>query len=296
VRPLAGRSSDRLGGDVDGSAAAAELARHPELDVIGSASGAADTVAALLADGQIVARCAGRSEFGPRALGGRSLLASPLDAAAKDRLNAIKHRQPWRPVAPIVTAEAFDEVFEGPANSPYMTYGHRVRPAFAARLPALAHADGTTRAQTLTRDDDPALHDLLEAFGTRTGLPVLVNTSLNGPHEPIVETAGEAIAFFLSEPDIDVLLLGDALVRRAPAHRPTRLVLGPRVVLGVVGSEGSHRAVLGRDGRTVPLSDAALLALLGDEPLDDAPPQTAQELLAAHRRGLLQPAEEHGRR
>lgn len=174
-------------------------------------------VARLIHDGAIVARCAGRSEFGPRALGGRSLLASPLLASTKDRLNRIKGRQPWRPVAPVVSAEHVEEAFIGPTNSFWMTFSHEIKPEHRAQLGALAHPDNSTRAQTLLRAQDPWLDDLLAEVGSFNGYPILANTSLNGPGEPIVESPFDAIQWFLEHDDVDFLLLEDRLVERRPA-------------------------------------------------------------------------------
>ena len=164
--------------------------------------------------GAIVARCSGRSEFGPRALGGRSLLGSPLLSHTKTRMNILKGRQEWRPVAPMVPSDRFDEFFEGPDDSPYMSFAHRVRPNLSEVFRALVHPDGTTRVQTLRREDDPDLYQLLEIFGDLTGYPVLVNTSLNGAGEPIVERPEEALRLFLRSGEIDSLVLFDSYIRR----------------------------------------------------------------------------------
>ncbi len=227
-------------------------------------------VARRLAAGEIVARCAGRSEFGPRALGGRSLLASPLPASSKDRLNAIKGRQAWRPVAPIVLEDRVDDFFEGPPTSPFMNFVHWIRPQYRARLAALAHPDGSTRAQTLARGDDPALYEIVERFGRETGIPVLVNTSLNGPGEPIVQTAAQALAMFMTKPDIDALLLGDRLVTRVPARASSpdwAIEIAPDAVLTTIARAGAtHYLLVGAGARSCELSPAVGRAL------SDAPP------------------------
>ncbi|HMI83263.1 MAG TPA: carbamoyltransferase C-terminal domain-containing protein [Polyangiaceae bacterium] len=201
-------------------------------------------VATRIAAGAIVARCAGRSEFGPRALGGRSLLASPTFAATKDRLNRIKGREEWRPVAPVVIAEHLDRTFCGPEASPWMTFSHEIRTAHVEALPALRHPDGSTRAQTLRREQDPWLYDLLIEVAAINGYSVLVNTSLNGPGEPIIETPREALSWFLQHDDVDALLLEDLLVeRRDPASVFHGAHLTPAsenyVLLGPTSSEGA---------------------------------------------------------
>lgn len=171
-------------------------------------------VAERLARGEIVARFAGRAEFGPRALGGRSLLGSPLLETNKTRLNDIKGRQQWRPVAPIVATQEFDRFFVGPANSPWMTFSHYIRFPHALKLPALQHPDGSTRCQSHSRHQDEWLDDLLHEFDGLTGYPILLNTSLNGPDEPILEQPSDAIRWFLLHPDVDALLLDETLVTR----------------------------------------------------------------------------------
>jgi carbamoyltransferase len=204
-------SSDRLGIRYDAACRAAALAAVTELVIQEPAS--ADRIAADLARGDIVARWSGRAEFGPRALGGRSLLASPTFAASKDRLNRIKGRQAWRPVAPVVPLDRLQDFFNGPA-SPYMSYTHTLRAGLSSELPALAHPDGTTRAQSLAPGEDCALADLLYEFEKLTSYPILCNTSLNGPNEPMVETPAQAIGFFLAHEEVASLLLQDVLVRR----------------------------------------------------------------------------------
>jgi carbamoyltransferase len=181
-------------------------------------------IAEMLVDGRIIARCEGRSEFGPRALGCRSLLGNPMLDATKDRLNKIKGRQPWRPVAPVVCQEDFQSYFSGPTDSPYMNMLHWVCGSSQHKLPALQHPDGSARVQTLSRTDDPFLYDLISEFGARTGVAVLANTSFNGKDEPIVETAYDAVEAFLAHDDMDFLLLGGNLVARI--ERPTLKIVG----------------------------------------------------------------------
>jgi carbamoyltransferase len=181
----------------------------------------AAAVADVLAEDGIVAWFQGRSEFGPRALGHRSLLAHPGMAANVERLNDVKGREQFRPVAPMVSNEAAKEIFEGgPLPSPYMLFTHRVRNGWPARIPAVVHVDGTARVQTVDRNEDPLTHRLLSEFESRTGLPVIVNTSLNTAGRPMVDSPRDALECFGSAP-VDALALGPFLVRR------TRLFASP---------------------------------------------------------------------
>ncbi|MCT9930849.1 carbamoyltransferase [Planotetraspora sp. A-T 1434] len=174
----------------------------------------AATVAAELAGDRIVAWFQGRSEYGPRALGRRSLLAHPGRPANTERLNDVKGREQFRPIAPMVLAERAPEIFErGPMSSPYMLFVHDVRPGWRDRIPAVVHVDGTARVQTVERGRDPLLARMLEEFETRTGLPVVVNTSLNTAGRPMVDDPRDALECFGSAP-VDVLVLGPYVVRR----------------------------------------------------------------------------------
>ncbi|MFG3438677.1 carbamoyltransferase [Nonomuraea sp. NPDC047897] len=174
----------------------------------------AGAVAAELAADRIVAWFQGRSEYGPRALGRRSLLAHPGHARNTERLNDVKGREQFRPIAPMVLANRAAEIFgRGPLPSPYMLFVHDVRPDWRARIPAVVHVDGTARVQTVTPESEPLLARVLTAFEARTGLPVLVNTSLNTAGRPMVDDPRDALECFGSSP-VDVLALGPYLVRR----------------------------------------------------------------------------------
>jgi carbamoyltransferase len=174
----------------------------------------ADAVAAELAADGIVAWFQGRSEYGPRALGGRSLLAHPGRKENLDRLNAVKGREEFRPVAPMVLADRAAEIFSGgPLPSPYMLFVHRVDSAWRDRIPAVVHVDGTARVQTVDRGEQPLLAAMLDRFAGLTGLPVVVNTSLNTAGRPMVDDPRDALECFGSAP-VDVLVLGPFLVRR----------------------------------------------------------------------------------
>jgi len=185
----------------------AELAHDRPDDV-------AEEVAEVLAGGGVVAWFQGRSEFGPRALGHRSLLADPRAAGNLERLNDIKGREQFRPVAPMVLLERAHEIFEGAIPSPYMLFTHAVRDEWRDRIPAVVHVDGTARVQTVDRDREPLVARMLEAFERRTGVPVVVNTSLNTAGRPMVDHPSDALEVFGSAP-VDALAIGPCLVRRA---------------------------------------------------------------------------------
>jgi carbamoyltransferase len=172
------------------------------------------TIARLLADQRVVGWFQGRMEFGARALGGRSLLASPADPAMRDRLNHIKGREDFRPVAPLVPAEDAADWFETSGPSPFMTFVERARPAVRNRIAGALHSDGTARLQTVEEAQEPLLHALLRAHQKLTGLPILINTSLNVRQEPIVHSIGEAVAVFATS-GIDALALGPFLLAKS---------------------------------------------------------------------------------
>jgi len=199
--------------------AADELRSLPRLldGLLRSRVSSAQEVAQRLANGEIIARFSGPAEFGPRALGGRSILGSPLLSQTKDRLNEAKGRQSWRPVAPCVLSSEFRRFFLGPYPAPYMTFAHSIQPQYVAALLALSHPDGTTRVQTLDNDDDPWLAQLLIDFGKATGYPILVNTSLNGRGRPMIYWPIDAIRFFMLTDSVDHLLLDNILVSRVPS-------------------------------------------------------------------------------
>jgi carbamoyltransferase len=174
----------------------------------------AGAVAGVLAGDGVVAWFQGRSEYGPRALGHRSLLAHPGRRANLDRLNDVKGREKFRPVAPMVLADRAAAIFSrGPLPSPYMLFVHDVTPDWRDRIPAVVHVDGTARVQTVDPRTQPLVAALLTAFEERTGLPVLVNTSLNTAGRPMVDDIRDALECFGSTP-VDALAVGPFLVRR----------------------------------------------------------------------------------
>jgi carbamoyltransferase len=173
----------------------------------------AGRAAAIVADGKILGWFQGRAEWGPRALGNRSIVADPRRADMKDILNRrIKHREIFRPFAPSILAEATGEWFEHSHSSPFMTLAYAVRPEKRALIPAPTHVDGTGRLQTVTKEANPRYHALISAFRDLTGVPVVLNTSFND-NEPIVCRPEEAIDCFLRT-KMDALVLGDFLVTR----------------------------------------------------------------------------------
>jgi carbamoyltransferase len=173
----------------------------------------AETVAEVLAADGIVAWYQGRSEFGPRALGHRSLLAHPGRPENLDRLNRVKGREEFRPVAPMVLADRAGDIFDGQLPSPYMLFVHQVRREWRERIPAVVHTDGTARVQTVAEADEPLVARLLRSFERRTGLPCVVNTSLNTAGRPMVDHPREALECLGSTP-VDLLAIGPYAVRR----------------------------------------------------------------------------------
>ncbi|GKQ41531.1 carbamoyltransferase C-terminal domain-containing protein [Streptomyces sp. A012304] len=173
----------------------------------------AEAVAEELARDGVVAWFQGRSEYGPRALGHRSLLAHPGRAENLERLNAVKGREEFRPVAPMVLAERAAELFDGPLPSPYMLFVHDVAEEWRERIPAVVHVDGTARIQTVDRAQEPLVARMIDGFERRTGLPVVVNTSLNTAGRPMVDDPRDALECFGSAP-VDLLALGPFAVWR----------------------------------------------------------------------------------
>jgi carbamoyltransferase len=174
----------------------------------------AEATAEILAANGVVAWFQGRSEYGPRALGHRSLLANPAHPDNLRRLNDVKGREQFRPIAPMVLLERAKDIFDGgPIPSEFMLFTHGVRNGWAERIPAVVHVDGTARIQTVARDAEPLVHRCITAFERRTGLPVIVNTSLNTAGRPMVDDPRDALECFGSAP-VDALAIGPYLVRR----------------------------------------------------------------------------------
>ena len=180
------------------------------------ASDIAEQTAALLADGKTVGWFQGKSEFGPRALGHRSILADPRKAGVRDFINSrIKWREDFRPFAPTVLHEDAAAYFECDYSSPYMLLVFPARAERRDEIESVVHVNGSSRIQTLTAAANPLFHSLLQAFKQRTDMPILLNTSLNRRRMPIVETPRDAIDFFL-ECDLDVLVIENFIVHKKP--------------------------------------------------------------------------------
>ena len=173
----------------------------------------AKETAEILAADKIIGWFQGRMEFGPRALGSRSILASPISPSMQARLNEVKDREDFRPVAPVVLEEDAGEWFEQAEYSPFMLFVYNVKPDKAAQIPAVRHVDGTARIQTINRAQHQKYYDLLKAFKQITGVPVLVNTSFNTLGKPIVCSPRDAIECFWSSP-FDALVIGSFLIEK----------------------------------------------------------------------------------
>jgi len=216
VRPM---DSAALGREWDDDALADWL-RRAGVDFERPDDVAEEVAEALAADG-IVAWFQGRSEYGPRALGHRSLLADPRRIENLERLNDVKGREQFRPVAPMVLEEHAPAIFSGRHPSPHMLFVHDVDPAWRERIPAVVHVDGTARVQTVDPESEPLVARMLEAFHERTGVPVVVNTSLNTAGRPMVDDPRDALECFGSAP-VDLLAIGPYVVRRARSARSER--------------------------------------------------------------------------
>jgi len=169
--------------------------------------------AAIIADGKILGWYQGRAEWGPRALGNRSIVVDPRRPEMKEILNRrIKHREIFRPFAPSVLEEKTGEWFEKSHPSPFMTLAYAVRPEKRDKIPAPTHVDGTGRLQTVSREANPKYHALISEFARQTEVPVVLNTSFND-NEPIVCRPQEALDCFLRT-QMDALVLGNVLIRR----------------------------------------------------------------------------------
>jgi carbamoyltransferase len=213
VRPRAGADLGRSWGD-DELAAWLEAAKVP----FERPDDVAEAIADVLAQDGVVAWFQGASEYGPRALGHRSLLADPRRADNVERLNDVKGREQFRPVAPMVLEDRAADLFDGPLPSPYMLFTHRVRDEWLDRIPAVVHVDGTARIQTVSATGEPLVARMLAAFEARTGVPVVVNTSLNTAGRPMVDDPRDALECFGSAP-VDALAIGPYLVRRPATER-----------------------------------------------------------------------------
>jgi carbamoyltransferase len=179
--------------------------------------------ARLLAAGHFVGWMQGRLELGPRALGNRSILADPRDAGTPGRLNRdVKQREEFRPFAPAVLEERANDLFEIDGRSPYMQFAVPVRPHWRGRIPAVVHVDGTARVQTVSAADNPLLRRVLESFERSTGVPCVLNTSLNSHGEPIAAAPEDALSCF-GRTGLRFLIIGNRLVTKSERDLQTAL-------------------------------------------------------------------------
>jgi carbamoyltransferase len=163
--------------------------------------------AAMLADGKIIGWMQGRAEFGPRALGNRSILADARSPGMKDQINKrVKFREEYRPLAPMILHEHGPEYFEDYQESPYMERALMFREAVRARVPSAVHVDGTGRLQTVKQAWNPLLHALVTAFYERTGVPLILNTSFNVMGKPIIHSVADALTVFATT-DLDAIVI-----------------------------------------------------------------------------------------
>jgi carbamoyltransferase len=184
-----------------------------------------EAVAELIAAGKVVGWYQGKSEWGPRALGNRSILANPTLPTMKDTINAkIKRRESFRPFAPSVLRDRVSEYFEENVESPFMMHVVKIKPEWRSKLPAITHVDGTGRLQTVGRSENPLYYDLIEAFSRMTGVAIVLNTSFN-ENEPIVDTPAQAVDCF-KRTDMDALCLGRHILVKSAVPRQAQLGTG----------------------------------------------------------------------
>jgi carbamoyltransferase len=174
-----------------------------------------DVVSDLLAQGEVVAWFQGRMEFGPRALGNRSILGNPAFKGVADRINAqIKYRERWRPFCPSILDRSAREILQTGHPSPYMTFTFDVAEKWKSKIPEVVHEDGTARPQIVSAQSNRRYYELIEKFAAKTHIPVLLNTSLNRRGEPMVCSPDDALNMFYGS-DLQILALGDFLVRKS---------------------------------------------------------------------------------
>lgn len=173
-----------------------------------------ENVSFSLSQNRVIGWFQGGSEIGPRALGNRSIIASPINSWMTGHINSdIKHREWYRPFAPAVLFEYQGDVFESSVYSPYMLVTTTVKEEWRNKVPAITHIDNSSRHQSVTVENNPRFHSLISKFYEKTGVPVLLNTSFNGPHEPIVETPMNAIETFLRN-NLDILVLNNIVITK----------------------------------------------------------------------------------
>ncbi len=186
--------NDFLGPEPDACALERAVSTLPDDLIVERPDNLVDSIVELLDSGRVVGLYQGRSESGPRALGNRTILADPRHPNMQAFINQrVKGREWFRPLAPIVLEEAAGRYFDIEGAAPFMQFASDVRPQYRSQLPAITHVDGTARLQTVEATNTPFLYDLLKAYEARTGYPILLNTSLNGPGQPLVESPQDAI-------------------------------------------------------------------------------------------------------
>ncbi|RXG13111.1 carbamoyltransferase [Leeuwenhoekiella aestuarii] len=191
-----------------------KLSNLPGLKISHLSKKSATILAKKLAAGKIIGVLRGRAEFGPRALGNRSILANPMSPSMKDRINKlVKKREPYRPFAPLITEKNVSRYFQHQHLSPYMSFTLPWKPQYIEILPAVIHHDGTGRLQTLCKEDNPWLNELLNEFEKHTGEAVLLNTSFNVMGKPIVHTLEDAL-IVLTTTGLDAVLYEDTLIEK----------------------------------------------------------------------------------
>jgi carbamoyltransferase len=217
--------------------------------------------AALLTEDKVVGWVQGRAEFGPRALGNRSILADPRPARNKSRINAmIKKREGYRPFAPSVAEDRLHDIFdvpEGVATFEHMIYTLRVKEAYRSLLGAVTHVDGTARVQTVSREHNPRYWTLIREFEKRSDVPVVLNTSFNNNVEPIVTSVHDVVTCFLTT-SLDALVIGDFLIHKTTlASNPVsllklhaRLPAGRRLVRADMDATGEERPYFALESTT----------------------------------------------
>jgi carbamoyltransferase len=206
--------NDFLGPDPDAGAVADALRTAPPDLIVERPADLADEMARLLEGGRVVGLHQGRSESGPRALGNRSIIADARHPGMQRFINdCVKGREWFRPLAPIVLADAASTIFDVDRPTPFMQYAADVRPAYRRALPAITHVDGSARLQTVEASNTPFLYALLTAFAARTGCPVLLNTSLNRKGDPLAETPQDSLAC-LQQTSMHALAMPPYLVRK----------------------------------------------------------------------------------
>ncbi len=227
------------------------LSQTPGIEVV-ARDGVIERTAALLTEGAIVGWFDGGSELGPRALGHRSLLCDPRPSGAKEKMNLrVKHREPFRPFAPVILEEKTETWFDAPAHDPFSPVMLRVFPFLEDRksaVPAVVHHDGTGRLQSLRRTTHPRLYELVEKFDRLTGVPIILNTSFNVMGEPIIETPADAL-WSLLYTAIDYCVFENVIVRRAPSFKSILDLTARRnirsiraeTILGDAGAESERR-------------------------------------------------------